>query len=389
MPLHARGKQQPAIAVVEPLNFPRDHALDRFRQIPRNVRHVAGDHPRALLLDDSPRVVQIPDEIGHEERAALGLGVNRRREIRREPVARKLERQVALDVARPEKTQLLLLEHAPPLQLAANPEKRMLREGHVGCAVAEHDHEPQIRQPAGQVVEDVDRRHICPVQVVDEEHQRAQPRDLLQQRAELALHALLRSDRRALAQLSERCRVGRIRGHLHVPRRCERLDQRIERGPVASVHEAVEHLEHRQERLGPCEAFGTPAAGNRRMLAAPWQFQQEVLDETRLADARLSADPDDQPASALDARVAAQELRALSLAPDGHTGRSSRGGHEVGKEAQAARRAQLALDLAGRRTPCGVLLEHLEQEVVQDTRNCRVQLRRPWGLFGNNGGDDA
>ena len=85
----------------------------------------------------------------------------------------------------------------------------MLRERHVGRAVARHDHQPQVRQPAGQVVQDVDRRDVGPVQVVDEEHQRALPRDLLQERAELALHPLLRPTGARSRSSADRRRLGR------------------------------------------------------------------------------------------------------------------------------------------------------------------------------------
>ncbi len=46
-PLHARRKQQRAIALIDLLDFSRDHAAHRFRQVARHVRHRARQHPRA------------------------------------------------------------------------------------------------------------------------------------------------------------------------------------------------------------------------------------------------------------------------------------------------------------------------------------------------------
>ena len=75
----------------------------------------------AVALDDAARVAQVADDVGHEERAAIGLGVDQLRERRRELVLRKHHGEVALDVA--------ALEKAEP----ESPRARRARSARRGC----------------------------------------------------------------------------------------------------------------------------------------------------------------------------------------------------------------------------------------------------------------
>ena len=91
--LHAGSEQQPSILLFESVDLPRDHASHRCREIARDVGHRARQHPGAALLDDAARVAQIAHEIGHEQRASLGLCVDCRGKVFQESVTGELQCQ--------------------------------------------------------------------------------------------------------------------------------------------------------------------------------------------------------------------------------------------------------------------------------------------------------
>ena len=138
-----------------------------------------------------PGVTQVTDDVGHEERAAFGLRVDHLGERRREAVLRKHQGEVALDVARLEEAERDLFEGAVRAQLVANAEERMLRQRHVRGPVGRQHEHAHLVEAAGQIVQHVDRRDVGPMQIVEEQHERPQPRRFEEQRAELALHPLL------------------------------------------------------------------------------------------------------------------------------------------------------------------------------------------------------
>ena len=111
-------------------------SLERIRLGPRQ-------HPAAVAFDEAAGVAQVADDVGHEQRAALGLRVDQLRERRREAVLRKHHREVALDVAPLEEPERDLFERTVRAQLVADGEERMLRERHVGGPVG-REHEQRI-----------------------------------------------------------------------------------------------------------------------------------------------------------------------------------------------------------------------------------------------------
>ena len=115
-----------------------------------------------------------------------------------EAVLRKHHGQVALDVAPLEEAERNLFERRAR-QLVANGEERMLRERHVRGPVGRQHEQPHLVEAAGQIVQHVDRGDVRPMQIVEEQDERAQPRRFQEERAELALHPFLRHGGRVLA----------------------------------------------------------------------------------------------------------------------------------------------------------------------------------------------
>ena len=167
----------------------------------------------------------------------------------------------------------------------------MLRERHVRGPVGRQHEQPHLVEAAGQIVQHVDRGDVRPVQIVEEQDERAQLRRFQQERAELALHSLLRHGRRVLAHARDGVLAGFRMRHLHVPGRRDGLDERGHRAPRRLVQQAVERFEQGQVRLGAGEPLRTAAAHDERTLRQLCELRQEVLHEDRLADSRLAQRP--------------------------------------------------------------------------------------------------
>ena len=141
-------------------------------------------------------------------------------------------------------------------------------------------------------------------------------RDVLEERAELALHPLLRCrsgvDRaaRAIDDLFDR-----PRRHLQVPGRRDGLhhgvDERLAAGPV---QQAVERFEDRQVGFRARQPLRATAARDRSGARGRGrQLGEEVLDQAGLADARLAGHGDDQASAVLDAARTRVAARARSV----------------------------------------------------------------------------
>ena len=201
---------------------------------------------------------------------------------------RKHHGEVPLDVALFEEPKGDLFERAVRSELVADGEKRVLRQRHIGRPVRRQHEQPHLVEAAGQIVQHVDRGHVRPVEIVEKQDERTQPRGLLQQRAELALHALLRHRRCVLAHAREGVLA---RGHmrdLHVPGGRDGLDQRMHRAPRRLVQQVIECLENRQIRLRTGKPLRTAAADHERTFRLLSDFRQKILDEVGLTDSRLA-----------------------------------------------------------------------------------------------------
>ena len=190
--LHARHREQAAIQLFEPVDLAADRSLDRLGQLARDVRGRVRQVPAPAVPDEIAAIAQVPHQVHHEERVPLGLLVNQRDERGRERVARELEPEIALDVGPIQVVERALDERVGRLQLPRDRQERVARDGHVRGPVGDEHQQPHAVEAAGQVVQHVDRRRVGPVQILEEEHERADARHVLEVGGELALHPLLR-----------------------------------------------------------------------------------------------------------------------------------------------------------------------------------------------------
>ena len=104
----------------------------------------------------------------------------------------KLDGQVALDVLARQELERQLSQNAARLQVAADLQERVLVDAPSRTVdTCEQQHAHALEAPA-QVVQQIDRGDVRPMEVVEEHDQRPDARDLLEQRGQLALDALLR-----------------------------------------------------------------------------------------------------------------------------------------------------------------------------------------------------
>ena len=87
------------------------------------------------------------------------------------------------------------------------------------------------------------------MQIFEKQYERLDPRDLSQQRAQFALHPLLRRALHIVADLLRRRALGRERRDLHEPDRRNLPHHPVEGIGRAAVQQIVERFEDRQIRF--------------------------------------------------------------------------------------------------------------------------------------------
>ena len=122
----------------------------------------------------------------------------------------------------------------------------MAGDQHLGRPVRDEHHHALGGQSAAEIVEEIDRGDVGPVQILEEQHQWLDARDLGQQRAQLALHPLLRRALHVITDLLGRGALGRQRRDLHEPDRSDLPHHPVERIGRPSMKQVVQRLEHRQ-----------------------------------------------------------------------------------------------------------------------------------------------
>ena len=155
------------------------------------------------------------------------------------------------------------------------------RDGPVG---AEHE-QPRRVAPAQHRGEQVERRVVGPVQVLEHERERRRGADRVERLEHLAQHPRAR---RALRAVAHRLGVGAL---VEQPRQLdepgrralgERGDDRLGRRPARQLAERLEHRHVRLARPAVAEALADARD-------APPDAGEERVDERALADARLAA----------------------------------------------------------------------------------------------------
>ena len=248
-------------------------------------------------------------EARHRRRAFLGalhhLGDDRRNE-ERHPVGtlmqgtheglvarergRKLSDAVG-DLGLGEGIEHDLLAQTVQAQLAPQGVERMVRRHHLGQAEGRQPHQAGAAAPPGDVVYQLDRRPVAPVQVLRHQQERTLFGVAVQQLAHFPQHAL-----RAHASEFAAKRLSFFRGaepwQLQQPRRRHATQQRGRRSIIAT--QLGQRLQHRKVRLTGSVVLHALAARDGRAA----QAAHEVLDQRGLADARLAGHPHHRPLAA-------------------------------------------------------------------------------------------
>ena len=148
------------------------------------------------------------------------------------------------------------------------------------------------------------------------------------------------------------------------------------------MQQAVERFEHGQVRLGAGEPLRAAAAHQERALRQLCELRQEVLDEDRLADARLAHDRQDPAAALARVLVGTAERRAFVLASDGTALGDCRAAMKRRRpRVTRGERRQFLLDLARRRAHRRILRDHPVHELLDPGGHRRVQPRQRHGIF--------
>ena len=105
--------------------------------------------------------------------------------------ARKLQRQVALDISLGKTIQVQFAGKSTPFQLQPELMQRMHTLDHLAWPIRNHDQQGQRFKATGDVSEQVNGRGIDPVDVLQNQKQRPMAAQFLQKGKEFALQSFL------------------------------------------------------------------------------------------------------------------------------------------------------------------------------------------------------
>ena len=148
------------------------------------------------------------------------------------------------------------------------------------------------------------------MQIIEEQDQRPQARDLQQERAQLAFHPLLRSGFDFREQLHRLCTATGQRHHLRVPGRRNLLHYSGGCRIAAALQQTLERFKQRQIGFRASESFAAPATGDSGSSISG-QLGEKVFDQRCLAHARLARNAQQQSAPSKRGCKAGLQFRAL------------------------------------------------------------------------------
>jgi len=105
--------------------------------------------------------------------------VDEGRELLRETMPGEFEREIAIEIRSGQELQRQLATNAARLQVQLDRPERVLAHHQVGRAVGEHQQGTHPRALAAEVGEQINGRGVRPVQIVEEQEQRPEVRQLL------------------------------------------------------------------------------------------------------------------------------------------------------------------------------------------------------------------
>ena len=298
VPLHRRAGEELAVSGVDAIDLVLDHAADRLRQLAFDRGHRAGQPEAIPMALDHGAIAKVAEQLGQEERVALGARVQERGEEGWELVAGEERVDVGGDRRLVQQADGDLATEPAALELALNVQERVFAEQEVGGPIGADHQQPHGVDAAADVAEQVHGRDVGPVEVITEQGKRAASRELLQKGEELALEALLRGDLGVAHHLRERGVGGRgNRGDLDVPGGRGLFHQRQRVVATLTAQQALERFEDGQVGLGAGETLGAAPARHVAGHAAG-DLGEEVFGDGGLADAGLAGQAYHQPGAA-------------------------------------------------------------------------------------------
>jgi hypothetical protein len=275
--------QHPEVGGVEPLQLQLDHATDVLGE-PGIGGVGLRQRPAPRLLPQDARVGPGLDQLGHEQRYAVGLSVHQPNQLLRqlgpvEPAFQDPPNGGAVEFAEPD-----LVHGSPAQEVRAGVADRMAGRPGVGRPVGADHQQPGPGVPPGQPLHQVDGGGVGPVQVLEDKDERALRAGRFQRLGHLPQHP------RPCAPQCPPLEHGQVvgtgqRGHLGQPRRGEAGQEGHQRLAVVAA-QAGQGIEDREVRLGGPPVLQALATGNGEPFDPPDPFRERV-DDRGLADARL------------------------------------------------------------------------------------------------------
>src|SRR4029453_17169792 len=164
----------------------------------------------------------------------LGLLVNQFDEASRKQMSREFETDVRFDILGGEEFELQLAAVAACLEIVFDAQERTALAQELFGSIRDHDEERHRLKSADDVTEQIDRRNVPPMHVIEKKDQRLVARRLLQERHELPLEPLLAASAHVADEMSGGKGFGARSGELRVPERGDR-PQRARKGAPASA----------------------------------------------------------------------------------------------------------------------------------------------------------
>ena len=162
----------------------------------------------------------------------------------------------------------------------------MIERHDLGETKACEPHEARVAAPSRDVVDELDRRAIAPMEVLGHKQQRPALARAIQKLAHLAQHAICR-DTGELPPQSVALLGGAEPRQLQEPGRRDRAQQRHERAVDAA--QLRQGFEDGEVGLAAAVLIDALAADAKNIA----ETRNEMLDQRRLADTRLAGNPDD------------------------------------------------------------------------------------------------
>ncbi|HEY3158589.1 MAG TPA: hypothetical protein VGJ78_06485 [Vicinamibacterales bacterium] len=145
------------------------------------------------------------------------------------------------------------MQRAVRAEIRLETQEGMLADRQISRSVRDEDKSAQLREFWREIAEQIDRRDVGPLDVVEEQHHWARARQLLQESRHFAHQALGRPASGVGEQSGGRRFVGGHGRNLDIPARSDLLHQRGN-GRIA-LEQAVERFEKRQVRLSARQAL--------------------------------------------------------------------------------------------------------------------------------------